>query len=246
MCGIASVLSWNGPMDEAALRQAVASLRHRGPDGQGIWLSDDRRVGLGHARLSIIDLHTGGQPIASEEGRVHAVVNGEFYGFEEIRRDLEDRGHRFSTRSDSEILLHLYEEFGTQCLAHLRGEFAFVLWDARAGKLFAARDRFGIKPLCYAVADGLLRIASEAKALFAAGLAAEWDHASAFQAMSLQYVLPDRTLFRGVMQVPPGHFLCASDGKIELSRYWDMDLPARGRRRASRPISRAMKVGTAA
>jgi asparagine synthase (glutamine-hydrolysing) len=135
------------PIRADALERATLRLAHRGPDGRRTWFSEDRRVGLGHARLSIIDLATGDQPIAGEDEALQIVVNGEFYDFERARRDLEGRGHRLRTRSDSEIALHLYEDFGTACLRHLRGEFAFVLWDGRHDTLFAARDRFGIKPL---------------------------------------------------------------------------------------------------
>jgi len=144
------MFSRRGPVSAATLQKATQSLHHRGPDGQRQWISPDRSVGLGHARLSIIDLTTGDQPIASEDGRKHIIVNGEFYGYEAIQRDLQARGHRLSTKSDSEIALHLYEDFGVQCLEHLRGEFALLLWDENRRRLFAARDRFGIKPLFYA------------------------------------------------------------------------------------------------
>src|ERR1700758_1146679 len=129
MCGIVAFFSRNGPVSEAALKRATQSLHHRGPDGQRHWLSADRRVGLGHARLSIIDLATGSQPIASEDGRTQIVVNGELYGYGAIQRELERSGHRLRTRSDSEIALHLYEDLGPRCLHHLRGEFAFIIWD---------------------------------------------------------------------------------------------------------------------
>ena len=142
MCGIMAMYSARGPIPGEALEWATLRLVHRGPDGQRTWLADDRRVGLGHARLSIIDLATGDQPIASEDESLWIVVNGEFY-------DFEGRGHRLRTRSDSEIALHLYEDYGTACLRHLRGEFAFALWDGPNDTLFAARDRFGIKPLYY-------------------------------------------------------------------------------------------------
>jgi asparagine synthase (glutamine-hydrolysing) len=127
-----------------------------GADNQSVWLSTDGRVTLGHTRLSIIDLHTGDQPIASGDGRIHIVVNGEFYDFERQRCELQQRGHHFRTRSDSEIALHLYEDLGTNCVQHLRGEFALVLWDETNQLLLAGRDRFGIKPLYYAVHDGVL------------------------------------------------------------------------------------------
>src|SRR5215510_7425912 len=164
MCGIAACFAHKGRVSTAALERATQSLIHRGPDHQSVWLARDQRVGLGHARLSIIDLTTGDQPIANEDERIHIIVNGEFYDFERQRRELEQRGHRFRTRSDSEIALHLYEEFGTHCVQQLRGEFAFVLWDEVNRALFAARDRFGIKPLYYAVHDNTLYLASEIKA----------------------------------------------------------------------------------
>ncbi len=156
------------------------------------WISPDGRVGLGHARLSIIDLATGDQPIASEDERLRIVVNGEFYDFERVQRDLERRGHRLRTRSDSEIALHLYEDLGTACLQQLRGEFAFALWDGRNDTLFAARDRFGIKPLFYAQHGGALYLASEIKALFAAGVPARWDRDAFFQATT-PWLRPART-----------------------------------------------------
>src|SRR5262245_39541802 len=142
MCGIVAAFSRRQPIAEARLQAATRRLMHRGPDGQRHWISQDGRVALGHTRLSIIDLATGDQPIASEDGRTRIVVNGEFYGYEPIRRELEAAGHRLRTRSDSEIALHLYEDLGPQCLHRLRGEFAFVVWDEMHRTLFAARDRF--------------------------------------------------------------------------------------------------------
>ena len=150
MCGIAAFFSSSRPVAKDALQRATAVLHHRGPDHQGHWLSPDGRVGLGHARLSIIDLTGGDQPIANEDESVRLIANGEFYDFERIRGELQARGHHFRTRSDSEIALHLYEELGAHCLPQLRGEFAFALWDRTHQTLFAARDRFGIKPLFYA------------------------------------------------------------------------------------------------
>src|SRR3954447_15317721 len=164
MCGIVAFFSHRDPVSPAALERATQRLYHRGPDGQRQWISPDRRVGLGHARLSIIDLATGDQPIASENQCIHIVVNGEFYGYEAIQRELEQVGHRLRTRSDSEIALHLYEDLGPECLHDLRGEFAFVIWDEPHRTLFAARDRFGIKPLYYATHRETLYLASEVKA----------------------------------------------------------------------------------
>ena len=225
MCGIVAMLSSGAPVCGVALGSAIHALYHRGPDGQRQWISADARVGMGHTRLSIIDLATGDQPLANEDGRIHVVVNGEFYDFERIRRELEGRGHRLGTRSDSEIVLHLYEDFGTDCLRQLRGEFAFVLWDQSTRTLLAARDRFGIKPLHYTVHDGNLMLASEVKALFAAGVPARWDMESFFDANSLIVPRQDRTLFDGVRQVPPGHYLIARDGKVDIVKYWDFDYP---------------------
>jgi asparagine synthase (glutamine-hydrolysing) len=206
------------------LERATLSLYHRGPDGQRQWISPDERVGLGHARLSIIDLTTGDQPIASEDGRTRIIVNGEFYGFEAIQRELEQRGHRLRTKSDSEIALHLYEDFGVHCLEHLRGEFALVLWDENKRRLFAARDRFGIKPLFYAWHRDTLYLASEVKALFAAGVPARWDEEGVYHSMSFGGHQM-RTLYEGVFQVPPGYFLLVSDKHAQMSQYWDFNYP---------------------
>src|SRR5262245_1214724 len=225
MCGIVALVSRREPIDPQVLERATRRLDHRGPDGHRQWIAPHRCVGLGHARLSVIDLHTGDQPIASEDERLHIVVNGEFYDYERVQRELEQSGHRLRTRSDSEIALHLYEELGAQCLHRLRGEFAFVLWDEANQTLFAARDRFGIKPLYYAEQDGVLALASEAKALFAAGLPARWDPTGFVQATSLLVPEQDSSLFDGVRQVPPGHYLLATGRGVRIVRYWDFDYP---------------------
>lgn len=224
MCGIVAMFSARERISPVALARGAQILHHRGPDGQREWIADHGRVGLGHARLSIIDLVTGDQPIANEDEQLHIVVNGEFYGFEAIRKDLEARGHRFRTHSDSEIALHLYEELGTSCLRELRGEFALVLWDEANQTLFAARDRFGIKPLYWSKLGDTIYLASEAKALFAAGVPARWDHESFFQAMHV-YFDQDRSLFEGVRQVPPGCYLLATRDHAQIVRYWDFDYP---------------------
>src|SRR5215469_5135907 len=223
MCGIAAFFS-SERISAESLKRATDSLHHRGPDSQGAWLSPNQRVALGHARLSIIDLSTGDQPIANEDERIHIVVNGEFYDFERQRRQLEQSGHLFRTRSDSEIALHLYEEFGAHCVQQLRGEFALVLWDEANQSLFAARDRFGIKPLYYAVHDGTLYLASEIKALFVAGVPARWDDESFYQ-VATGPAMPDRTLFDGVYQVPPGHYLTATTNGMRILRYWEFYYP---------------------
>jgi asparagine synthase (glutamine-hydrolysing) len=221
------MFSRGAPLSEGSLQRATQSLFHRGPDGQRHWMSDDRRVALGHARLSIIDLVTGSQPIPSEDGRTRVVVNGEFYGYEPIQRELERAGHRLRTRSDSEIALHLYEDLGPQCLHRLRGEFALIVWDEKHRTLFAARDRFGIKPLFYTIHNETLFLASEAKALFAAGVPARWDAESVGQAVEFGGH-PVRTLFDGILQVPPGHYLLATDKHVQVVPYWDFNYPLAG------------------
>ncbi|HEY5382208.1 MAG TPA: asparagine synthase (glutamine-hydrolyzing) [Acidobacteriaceae bacterium] len=224
MCGIVAFFSRRDPVSEPALHRATHSLFHRGPDGQRHWISPDNRVALGHARLSIIDLTTGDQPIASEDESLHIIVNGEFYGYEAIQRELENSGHRLRTRSDSEIALHLYEDLGAECLHRLRGEFALVLWDQRNRTLFAARDRFGIKPLFYSLFNDTLYLASEVKALFAAGVPARWDPESFSNSVEVGGHQM-RTLYDGVFQVPPGHYLLATGRHIQLNQYWDFNYP---------------------
>src|SRR5215472_16127629 len=224
MCGIVALFSRRDPISKAVLQRATQSLYHRGPDGQRHWISPDSRIGLGHARLSIIDLATGDQPIASEDEQTRIVVNGEFYGYEAIQCELEQSGHRLRTRSDSEIALHLYEDLGAQCLHRLRGEFAFVLWDETNRTIFAARDRFGIKPLFYAFHGETLYFASEVKGLFAAGVPARWDAESVYHSVDLGGCQV-RTLFDGILQVPPGYYLIATDNHVQLHQYWDFNYP---------------------
>ncbi|MEH1852308.1 MAG: asparagine synthase (glutamine-hydrolyzing) [Nostoc sp.] len=224
MCGIVALFSKKEAISESSLRLSIDCLKHRGPDGQNFWISPDRRVALGHTRLSIIDLQNGDQPIANQDETLHIIANGEFYDFERIQRDLKQWGYQLKTNSDTEIALHLYSEFGTQCLHHLRGEFAFIIWDERNDLLFAARDRFGIKPLYYSIYNNTLYLASEVKALFAAGVPGSWDHESFWQA-ECGIFAPDRTMFANVYQVPPGCFLLTSRSGMQLHRYWDFDYP---------------------
>ncbi|MHC5002818.1 MAG: asparagine synthase (glutamine-hydrolyzing), partial [Planctomycetota bacterium] len=226
MCGITAVLSRHTPIAPETVRSGMAALHHRGPDGRRHWMAPDGRVALGHTRLSIIDLVTGDQPIANEDETVHIVVNGEFYDFERIRRGLQDRGHRFRTGSDSEIALHLYEDYGPECLHHLRGEYAFAIWDQHNRCLVAGRDRFGVKPLFYAVHNGVLYLASEAKALFAMGVPPAWSCEAVYAGA---FILPgERTLFHGVYAVPPGHYLRATPESHRVHQYWDVDYPVDG------------------
>lgn len=224
MCGIVAILSQEKPLHAENLSAAVGVLRGRGPDCENVWISEMSRVGLAHARLSVIDLATGNQPLHSKNGQIHAVVNGEFYDFERQRNELESEGFAFQTRGDSEIILPLYQKFGAEAVHHLRGEFAFVLWDEINQTLVAARDRFGIKPLFYAEHDRKLLLASEAKALFAAGVPAVWDEEAVFQQMFF-YPDQDRTLFAKIKQVPAGCLLIATRNGWRIRRYWDLDFP---------------------
>jgi asparagine synthase (glutamine-hydrolysing) len=224
MCGIVAVYDADGAGASAEVAAGLRTLRHRGPDAAHVWQSPDGAICLGHARLSIIDLAHGDQPLANEDESIHCVVNGEFYDFERIRRELEGRGHRFRTHSDSEILLHLYEDLGVECLRELRGEFAFVLWDARRHVLMAARDRFGIKPLFYSRIGERLLFASEVKALHAAGVAPAWDEQGFLETFSAIYSASP-TLFRDVSAIPPGHYLLARPAGCSLHKYWDFEYP---------------------
>jgi asparagine synthase (glutamine-hydrolysing) len=230
MCGIAAVFSSRNPVSNELLQKATLSLRHRGPDSQNVWVDPKGLAGLAHARLSLLDLSSGGnQPLSGEGERLKLVHNGEFYDFERIKRELESKGHRFRTASDSEILLPLYQELGTAALQELRGEFAFVLWDRNNRQVFAARDRFGIKPLFYAIHNGNLYFASEVKALFAMGVPAQWDQETFYQLQSTWLLPNNRTLYRNIFQVPPAHFLIASGDagfmNPQLIPYWDFDYP---------------------
>ena len=225
MCGIVASVSSREKVSSDALLRATRRLRHRGPDAQHVWAAPHGRVGLGHARLSIIDLATGDQPIASEDESLRIVANGEFYGFEAIRSELESQGHVFRTRSDSEIALHLYEDTGARALHRLRGEFAFALWDERDGLLIAGRDRFGIKPLYYALHDGACHVASEVKAFPELGVPLRWDHDTVYDLHRGLMHPPSRTPFAGIHQVPPGSYLVTDGSSARVLPYWDWDYP---------------------
>jgi asparagine synthase (glutamine-hydrolysing) len=224
MCGIVAAVSRRSDVSPAALHRATRKLHHRGPDAQRVWVDPRCRAGLGHARLSIIDLMTGDQPIASENDQLHLVANGEFYDFERIRSELERQGHAFHTRSDSEIALHLFEEQGARSVHSLRGEFAYAIWDQRDGVLFAARDRFGIKPLYYTVHNGTFYLASEVKAFAEFGVPLRWDRDTLYDIHFVTHS-PDRSLFEGIYQVPPGSYLVTDGDNVRVTQYWDWNYP---------------------
>ena len=225
MCGIVGTLNLvdRPPVDRSLLRQMLGMIRHRGPDEFGIYR--DEMVGLGNARLSIIDLTTGQQPIGNEDGTVWIVFNGEIFNYVELRRTLEENGHYFSTTSDTEVLLHLYEDCGPGCLQVLNGQFAIAIWDSRERTLFLARDRLGIRPLFYTEADGQLVFASEIKAILAhPGVRAEIDPASLDQVFTYWSTLSPRTAFRDIREIPPGHYLLAWEGTYSIQPYWSARL----------------------
>lgn len=213
------------PVQEATLRQMLAMIRHRGPDQFGIYLEE--QIGLGSARLSIIDLNTGQQPISNEDGTLWIVFNGEIFNYVELRPQLIGRGHHFSTNTDTEVILHLYEDFGPACLAHLNGQFAFAIWDARQQTLFMARDRLGVRPLFYTLSGDTLIFASEIKAILATPhLRAELDPVALDQIFTFWSTLSPRTAFRNIWEVPPGHYLLARQGQVSVDRYWELNFPA--------------------
>ena len=229
MCGIVGVCDLGGapPVDEATLRRMLGTIRHRGPDEFGIYL--DEHVGLGNARLSIIDPITGQQPIGNEDGSLWIVFNGEVFNHPELRRELEARGHQFSTTSDTEVVLHAYEEYGPGCLSRFNGQFAIAIWDMRLRTLFLARDRLGVRPLYYTQAGGALVFASEIKAILAApGVTADPDPLALDQIFTFWSTLSPRTFFRDILELPPGHFMLVEDGRITVERYWEMAFPDDG------------------
>jgi asparagine synthase (glutamine-hydrolysing) len=226
MCGIAGIIERE--RDRRVNREAVAAmtaaLSHRGPDDEGTHF--DGPVGLGHRRLAVIDLATGRQPMSNDDGSIWIIYNGEVYNYVELRRELARR-HTFRTQSDTEVILRLYEEHGERCLERLNGMFAFAIWDARQQRLFAARDRFGIKPFYWTQSKERFAFASEPKALFAGGvISPESDPEGLEEYLGFQLCLGPRTLFRGVSRLEPGHYLTYRpfrDSAPSVHRWWDLD-----------------------
>ena len=222
MCGIAGIIARErerATVEE--VRQMTDSIVHRGPDEEGIWA--DGNVGLGMRRLSIIDLSGGSQPIYNEDGAIVVVFNGEIYNFRELRKDLETRGHKFYTHSDTEVVVHLYEEMGADCVTRLRGMFALALYDRKRKSLLLARDRLGKKPLYYALFNGRLYFGSEIKALLAvAPQLAEVDPEGLLQFFYFGYVPDPHSAFKHIHKLPPGHLAEYGNGKIKLRQYWDV------------------------
>jgi len=223
MCGICGKLNFEkgAAVKPALIRAMMDTIRHRGPDDEGLHIASE--VGLGFRRLSIIDLSTGHQPLSNEDGTVWIVFNGEIYNYRELRTFLLARGHVFRTQSDTEVIVHLYEELGPQCVEKLRGMFAFAVWDENARTLFLARDRVGIKPLYYWLSGETIVFASEIKAILA-DPAVKRTLAPEIIArfLTFLYVPGEETLLKGINKLAPGHYLLAKDGKAEIRQYWDL------------------------
>ncbi len=221
MCGIAGLVKLKQPAVEASLlRRMIDALAHRGPDDSGIFV--DANVGLAHARLSIIDLTGGHQPMSVENGSLWITFNGEIFNYIELREELEKQGHRFKTRSDTEVILRMYLEKGEECVHSFNGQWAFAIWDARQRKLFLSRDRYGVRPLFYATSGDDFIFASEIKAIFTVpGVKREIDLLGLDQTFTFWVTLPPRTAFKDILQLPPGHSLTLKDGRVNVRQYWE-------------------------
>lgn len=229
MCGITGYLDLRdeGRTCPETLQRMTGSLVHRGPDSSGVYL--DPQIALGATRLRIIDLATGEQPIYNEDGSIVLVCNGEIFNYRELRRELAGRGHRFVTRTDIEVLVHLYEEMGADLLHRLEGQFAFALYDRRERRLLLARDPFGVNPLYHSVADGLLLFGSEIKSLLQHPSAPrEVDLTGLDQVLTFPGLVSPRTLFRGIESLPAGHYMVVEGSKIRRTEYWDLIYPRAG------------------
>lgn len=222
MCGIAGVFNLDGrPADGELVERMTQRLRHRGPDDNAIFI--DGAAGLGHARLAIIDPAGGRQPMHTADGTLTVVCNGEIFNYVELRETLRAAGRRFLTNSDTEVILHAYAEYGDNCVDHFNGDFAFAVLDQRRRRLFAARDRLGVRPLYYARAGDTLLFASEIKSLLACdALPRAIDPVALDQLFTFWSPLPPRTVMRGISELPPAHRMVVADGRIDVSRYWDI------------------------
>jgi asparagine synthase (glutamine-hydrolysing) len=209
------------------LHHMTNMMSHRGPDGDGYFVKPG--IGLGFRRLSIIDLETGDQPISNEDNSVTVVCNGEIYNYQELRQNLEAAGHRFKTKSDVEVIVHLYEDYGVRCVDFLRGMFGFAIWDSRHRRLMLARDRFGIKPISYAITAGALFFGSEFKSILASGCIDRQVDASAMKELfAVGFVQAPKTLLSSIRRLPPGHYLLHENAQLTIQRYWDLCFPSIG------------------
>lgn len=222
MCGICGKLALapDGHVPESLVRDMALMIAHRGPNDDGFYFKD--RIGMGQRRLSIIDVAGGRQPIGNEDGSAWIIFNGEVYNHAEVRRDLEARGHRYKTRTDTETILHAYEEYGVECVKQLRGMFAFAIWDEREQALFIARDRFGIKPLYYWKGARSLSFASEMKAiLIDPDVEVSLDPVALYDYFTFKYIPGPNTPFREIKRLQPAHWMLVKGGQVRIERYWD-------------------------
>ncbi len=215
------MLDGEATVSPALVKAMADTIYHRGPDDEGYYVSGS--IGLGFRRLAIIDLQRGHQPVANEDGSVQIIFNGEIYNYQELREFLIGKGHMFKTQSDTEVIVHLYEELGPQCLEKLRGMFAFAIWDEKTKSLFLARDRVGIKPLYYSLTDTSLVFASEIKAILAdPSIAREIAPEMIDRFLTFLYVPGQETLLKGIRKLAPGHYLLVKNGKAVIEQYWDL------------------------
>jgi asparagine synthase (glutamine-hydrolysing) len=227
MCGICGIASLSAvgrhePSTDHIGRKMTNEIRHRGPDSEGLYI--DEGIFLGMRRLSIIDLNTGDQPIFNEDKSLCIIFNGEIYNFRELKPNLIQKGHKFNSTSDTEVIIHLYEELGEKCLDKLRGMFAFAIWDKKEKKLFIARDRLGIKPIYYSHTPKGFLFASELKSILASQyIKKEIDYTAMSDYLTFLYVPAPRTIFRNIYKLLPGHYLTLKDGREEIKQYWDLE-----------------------
>src|SRR4051812_8673468 len=229
MCGIAGKFNFDPerPVDSSRLRAMTDVLAHRGPDADGFYIGGG--AALGHRRLSIIDLATGDQPLSNEDGTIWVVFNGEIYNFADVRRDLQQAGHRFRTNSDTEVIVHAYEQWGEQSVERFRGMFAYAIWDQTKRRLVLVRDRIGVKPLYYSANAGTVTFGSELKALLEdADVPREWSPEAIDAYLALQYVPCPQTIYKNIWKLPPGHLLVAENGRVTIRRYWDLTFTGDG------------------
>lgn len=224
MCGIFGVFNFstNAPVDVVSFKKASSLLSHRGPDGEGFFFDQNSGVGLGHMRLSIIDLSTGDQPMSNEDETIWLIFNGEIYNYQELRKLLISKGHTFKTKSDSEVIIHAYEEYGEACPGKLNGIFAFAIWDSKKRSLFLVRDHFGIKPLYYSMDKDRIIFSSELKAiLFYSDIQRELDLKALNLCLSLRHTPSPFTLLKGIEKLPPTHYLMVNKERSVPRAYWD-------------------------
>lgn len=252
MCGICGKISLNSEIDESLMHRMARVLAHRGPDDEGVYIFHNKakaqgnniRLGLGHRRLSVIDVSSAGhQPMSNEDATIWLVMNGEIYNFTQLKKNLKEQGHIFRSGSDSEVILHLYEEKGLDCLKELRGCFAFALWDEKRERLFLARDRIGKKPLFYTYKNHTLIFASEIKSILQDGeVSANVNREVITDYLSYGYIPTPESMFEGIKKLPPAHFMIYENGEIQIKRYWKLDFSKKLNLDENQCVDRVMEL----